>query len=237
MDELDQLVSDLNAFQSRSSARKALLEMSADKIGSYLISKIAEPALVDNAVWAIAGIFGEWKYKESVEVLIGLLTSRQSLQSDLARTLSSITGMDFGADPEAWKLYLNGSGVFFNIRAAFTDDEIINFSVTDGYCKIYLPTPNARKQEVLIYEKEDKLTVYTECGYIVASQVAGVQELASKIDHSKLVCEDEEGRTKVTLTAEWNGSEIDFSLLKEQVQYFAAFADDIENQLTGEDNI
>lgn len=237
VNEVEKLVSDLNAFQTRSMARKKLLEMGSDSIGSYLVQKVKEPGLVDNAIWAIAGIFGEWKYKDSAEVLIELLTKRKGLQSELARTLNQITGMDFGADPDAWQLYLSGSGVFFNIRASFTDDEIINFSVTDDYCKIYLPTPNNRKQEVLVYEKEDKLTVYTECGYILVSQVAEVENLAQQIGHSKLICEDDGGRTKVTLTAEWSGSEIDYSLLKEQIKYFACFADDIESQLTGEDNI
>ncbi|MCM8531520.1 MAG: hypothetical protein NE330_10195 [Lentisphaeraceae bacterium] len=237
MNQLDKLVSELNAFQTRSAAKKELLSMGSDKIGPYLIQRITEPGLVDNAVWAIAGIFGEWKFKDSAGVLIELLYSRKSLQSDLARTLNKITGMDFGADPEAWKHYLSGSGVFFNIRSAFSDDEIINFSVTDGYCKVYLPTPNDRKHEVLVYEKEDKLTVYTECGYIMSSQISAVQDLAAKVEHSQIVCEEDGGRTKVTLTAEWSGSQIDFNLLKEQIIYFASFADDLENQLTGEDNI
>ena len=237
MNEVDKLILELNAFQTRSAARKKLLEMGSDKIGDYLIEKVVDPTLVDNAVWALADIFKEWKYKKSVGALVELLTTRNSLQSDISRTLNSITGMDYGSNPEAWQHFLSGPSIYSNIRAAFTDDELISFSVAEGFCKIYLPTPNNRKQEVLVYEKEDKLTVYTECGYIMSTQIPAVQDLAAKIDHSKLVCEDDDGRTKVTLTAEWSGSEIDFSLLKEQVKFFAAFADDIENQLTGEDNI
>ncbi|MCM8525951.1 MAG: hypothetical protein NE327_05510 [Lentisphaeraceae bacterium] len=237
MKEVDVLISDLNNFQTRSTARKKLLEYGSEKIGNYLISKISDPGLVDNAVWAISGVFGEWKYKDAVPSLVELLNTRKSLLSDIARTLQQITGMDYGSNPEAWQHYLSGPSIFSNIRAAFTDDELISFSVVNGFCKIYLPTPNNRKQEVIIYEKEDKLTVYTECGYILNTQIDAVQELASKVTHSKLVCEDEDGRTKVTLTAEWSGKEIDFSVLKEQVKYFAAFADDLERQLTGEDNI
>ena len=237
MNEIDNLILDLNNFRTRSAARKELVSLGQDKIGKYLISKVSDPGLVDNAVWAIAGIFAEWKYQESIEVLVNLLESRVSLQSDLARSLKTITGMDFGNDPEAWRGFLSGPSVFSSIRSVFNDDELLNFSVQDDFCKIYLPTPNNRKHEVLVYEKEGKLTVYTECGYILQSQVEAVKELSSKIDHSELVCENDDGRTKVTLTAEWSGVEINFELLKEQIKYFAAFADDLENQLTGEDNI
>ena len=237
MKELDGLISELNNFKTRSSARKQLLVMGADKVGDQLIVSLSDTSLVDNAVWAITGIFTEWRYQKSVASLVDLLRSRPGLQSEISRSLSTITGLDIGADPDAWQSYLEGPTVFSSLRAAFSEGELLNFSVIDDYCKIYLPTVNDRKHEVLVYEKEDKLQVYTECGFIMQTQVQAVEDLAAKVEHSQLICEEVDGRIKVTLTAEWNDEGIDYNLLKDQIVYFAGFADDLENQLTGEDNI
>ena len=237
MKEIDRLISELNNFKTRSSARKQLLAQGADKVGDHLISSLSDASLVDNAVWAIAGIFTEWRFQKSVTSLVDLLRNRPGLQSEISRSLSTITGMDIGADPDAWQSYLEGPTVFSSLRAVFRDEELLNFSVIGDYCKIYLPTMNDRKHEVLVYEKEDKLQVYTECGFIMKGQVQAVEDLAAKIEHSQLTCEEIDGRIKVTLTAEWNDEGIDYKLLKAQIIYFAGFADDLENQLTGEDNI
>lgn len=237
MKEIDGLIFNLNNFKTRSSARKKLLAMGPDHAGEYLLNAITDPGLVDNAVWAVTGIFTEWRYEKSVPYLVELLKSRPGLQSDISRSLNTITGLNIGADPNAWQAYLSGPTVFSSLRAAFNEKELIDFSIVDDFCKIYLPTVNGRKHEVLVYEKESKLRVYTECGYILQSQRTAVEELAAKVEHSQLSCEVEEDRLKVTLTAEWNGIDTDFKLLKDQIIYFASFADDLENQLTGEDNI
>lgn len=237
MNEINQLVSSLNNFQTRSSARKSLVALGPDKAGKCLLDKVNSGELVDNAIWALMEIFTEWKYEKAVPAMIGLLSTRPKLVSDIARSLAKITGVDLGADPAAWSSFLDGPTAFSSLRATFEDAELLSFTIQDGYCKIFLPTPNNRKHEVLVYEKDEKLTIYTECGFIMKDQVAAVEELGAKVEYAKLECEEVDGRFKVTLTAEWGGDSIDFKVLKDQIVYFASFADDLENQLTGEDNI
>ena len=103
MNEVDRLVADLNNFKTRSAARKRLSSLGSEKIGNYLIERIGDPGLVDNAAWAIMGILTEWRLKESTGALVQLLTARPSLQSEVVRALKMMTGMDFGADGEAWQ--------------------------------------------------------------------------------------------------------------------------------------
>jgi hypothetical protein len=122
------------------------------------------------------------------------------------------------------------------LRAEFEEGDLISFSVVDGYCKIILPAPGARKQEVLVYEKEGALTVYTECGSIGEDQMSAVNTLNDTMDFAQLSCIDDGAGLKVTMTSEWHG-EVDYSALKGQVVKLAHYADDIERQLTGEDNI
>jgi len=237
MDSIENLVAGLNSFHTRSISRKKLSLLGPGKAGPSLLNQVKNPAMVDNAAWAVMEIFTEWKYEECLPTMIELLSSRDKLQSDIARSLAKITGIDLGNDPDAWNSFLEGPTVFSSIRASFDDSEVISFSLVDDYCKFILPPPNNRKQEIVVFEKNEKLTIYTECGYIHAEQIPAVEELGKKVEYAELVCESIEGRIKVTLTAEWNGNDTDYSLLKEQIKFFATFADDLENQLTGQDNI
>jgi hypothetical protein len=237
MNEFDKLLGDLENHKNRSDARKKLTRLGAEICGDKLLTHLQSKTLPDNAIWAIVEIFTNWRYNKAVPVLINLLNSKPHLISDISRALSKITNVNLGSNAEAWATFLDNPVNYASLRASFAEHEISSFSIQDGYCKIILPTERNRKHEILVYEKNNILTIYTECGYIANEQVEAVKNLAAQVNYAKLDCHEENGHTKVSLTAEWGNQEIDFKLLKEQIIYFANFADDLENQLTSHDKI
>ena len=236
MSEINTWINGLKDFQTRSQARKNLIEAGPASAGEQLIDFAKNSQNKDNAVWAAIAVFKEWKWTSAVNLLINLLEERPNLQNDILAALNNISGVNFGDDAAVWREAMNSPGVFMHLRAEFIEDELISFAVIDGYSKIVLPAPGARKQEVLVYENEAALTVYTECGNITEGQVAAVNALNETTEFAELSCIDDGTGLKVTLTSEWHG-EVDYGALKDQVVKLAHYADDIERQLTGEDNI
>ena len=237
MAELNELINSLNQFKSRSQTRKSLEKLGPSQAGAALIEYVSDENVKDNAIWAVVDIFTEWKWKGAAETLVSLLETRIHLQGDIIRALEGIIGIQLGVDIDAWKKIIHSPGLFVSLRAAFVDTEILDFVIVENYCKIYLPIPGGRKHEVLVYEEEARLKVYTECGFVEKIQVPAVEEYSKTMERAELSCHDEDGRTKVVIKSEWGDGEIDYQLLKDEIIYLARIADNLEEQLTGEDNI
>jgi hypothetical protein len=95
----------------------------------------------------------------------------------------------------------------------------------------------SRRQEVLVYEKIEKLTLYTECGVIAALQVKHVEKFNEELSWAELLVEEANGEMKVTMTAEVSQGDISADKLKLHILKIAELADSLEEQLTGKDKI
>lgn len=91
-----------------------VLSMALFAVGEKRLTDLYLPVLrhLEHEDWQVrvAAIetLGEWKDKRAVEPLIDrLMNETGRLREDIAEALKSITGKDFGADPNKWRKWLN----------------------------------------------------------------------------------------------------------------------------------
>ena len=236
MADIDMLLEDLKSFQTRSGARKALVKLGPEQAGGRL-QDLLKKECPENVVWSIVDIFTAWQWRESADQLVGLLDVYPSLQMDISRALTSITGLELEPDADLWRRMLESPGIFIDLKKAFPDLENARCVIYDSYCSVVVPLERSRRQEVLVYEKIEKLTLYTECGVIAALQVKHVEKFNEELSWAELLVEEANGEMKVTMTAEVSQGDISADKLKLHILKIAELADSLEEQLTGKDKI
>ena len=209
--------------------------MGPNTAGAALLKHIEDDELKDNAVWAAVCIFGEWRWEGAVEGLVDLLEKRTHLRGDISRALTAITGKDFGVEAADWRIGLNASEFYVDLKQLFGQSEISEYSIREEYINIIVKLEGARSQQVLLF-REPNMKLYTECGVITEKDKERVEKMNETLEHAELLCEEVEDCFKVTLSAPVSEN-IDPGALKGQILEFAATADTWEMQLTGQDNI
>ena len=234
---IQEKLSELTNFKSRSTARKDIISMGAQNAGAALLDFFKDEELKDNTVWAVVVIFQEWAWQDATEMLISLLESRTNLRGDISRALQVITSKNFGLEAADWRVGLSGSAFYVELKQLFGSTEISEFSISDDRCKIIVNLDGSRRQQVLLFTTPGDMRLYTECGVIGEDKKSMVEKMNETLEYAELLCEASEDCYKVTLTAPVDETNSAAGVLKEQIMGFARISDTWEQQLTGQDNI
>jgi hypothetical protein len=181
--EIDQLIKQLNGFQTRAAARQQLQLLGA-AAGPSLLPLLRDENAPLNARWAAIKLVGQCGYSEAASDLLNITRTNLNLRGESCRALERITGKELGEDLEAWERELNPdapksqtvdegpaenreSTAFAEIAAAPANPILdlvkralqkvaqeISWEEAGDYALVRMPLKQGRKQQMAIMEED-----------------------------------------------------------------------------------
>jgi hypothetical protein len=259
-EEIEALVQQLADVQTRAVARRQLREY-GPAVADRLVAILENSDLPLNMRWAAITLLEEWQYEPAVPTLLAVLKSEQNLIGEAARALRGIAGKDIGESVEQWELALSGEeGVpatspLDDVSSPEDQVGMIQEAVGDtadeiawddaGAVYVLMPVGDRKHQLLISFEGTGgkgrrSVFLYTESGPPpdpdTARQMLDMLNVTLKYGRFALRTDDG-GEARVVMEHRIHDVEFASELLAEVIRYMAREADQLEERLTGSDEV
>ncbi|MFO7898896.1 MAG: HEAT repeat domain-containing protein [Planctomycetota bacterium] len=248
MPNVDELISQLRDFRTRSAAKTALLEK-GEKAVDPLVQALNGP--YDSVRWTAATILGELQAKPALPHLVEALKDDE-IRSAAEEALQHITGEDFGDDYDAWKRWLD-MGEAGNPEgptvSAQPDGDLVNQAVYNtevsaeqkpGGWVLRVPLGNRHQDVTLNLQAKDSdgvplLVAYTRCGPAQEKHYEWALRQNVRMSAGAIAVTDVENKPEFVIVDVLVREAVTPRMLIESVRRVARKGDQLENALTKAD--
>jgi hypothetical protein len=247
MATVEELISDLVDFRTRSAAKSALLDVGQPAVPPLIEALDSRHASVR---WAAVTILGELRAHDAIPRLIQALDDRD-VHSAAVEALRHITGEDFGDDGDAWQRWveMGATEPADEHLAGKSDDDLVQEAVygTDISAQktrsghvLRVPL-GSRHQDVTVgFRAKDSegtplTVVHTRCGPAKSRHYEWALRQNVRMSAGAIAIADVEGKPEFVIVDVWSRASVTPDLLIESVRRIARKGDQLEEALTKAD--